>query len=61
MAALFAAEIPNVGKQYAWPVALCLLSAVLRLALPEYALVHGNLNYILVLTLGVYLRPWTTK
>jgi serine/threonine protein kinase len=61
LGAVYAVEIPNAGKSYAWLVLICVVSVILRLTLPNYRGIHGNLAYLLLIVLTVYLRPWASK
>jgi serine/threonine-protein kinase len=61
LGAVYAVEIPNAGKSYAWLVLICVVSVFLRIMLPSYRGIHGNLAYLLLIILTVYLRPWASK
>ncbi len=56
LAALFASEMPQVGRRYGWIVAICLLSVLLQVIWPTGRRLHLNVTYGIVLFLTIYLR-----
>ena len=56
LGALFASEMPHVGRRYGWIVALCLFSVLLQVVWPAGRRLHLNLTYGVMLFLTIYLR-----
>jgi len=56
LAALFASELPKVGRRYLWLVLLCLGSVALQILWPSGRRLHLNITYGVMLFLSVYLN-----
>ena len=55
LAALFASELPKVGRRYIWMVLLCLGSVALQIVWPSGRRLHLNITYGVMMFLSVYL------